>query len=384
VSINTAQCKRGDLPSTLNNGFCLFVLFVWAEFLSISEALGGGNLMTPEDNKPTTSLQKVIVVLVLLSSSLVIPSSAAGAKATRTTKAYSHTSLRAMARVYMATGSYGKAQPLLENALDLARASNAPDSEVCACTLDLAYLYKSQGKLAEAETTCLSGLQLQEKVYSPKHPYVAYTLRILGEIYRRQRRYREASDSLERAMTIMRGVSSENDPDMAPIEVDMARLLVAKGDFAQAESYFKKAIAVIESSYGPTHLYTTRVLTSIAELRVLQGRYVQAEALVSRALPVQERIYGANPHFLVPAWLVMSQVYKAKGDLASAKALLAKSLRAAEKRPVSGRLILVLETLVQLHSETGNTKEVAKLQRRIRKLRASKQFAYIPTASVIR
>ncbi len=184
-------------------------------------------------------------------------------------------------------------------------------------------------------------------------------------------------------MTIMRSVSGENDPDMAPVEVDVARLLVAKGDFAQAESYFKKAITVIEGSYGPTHLYTTRVLTSMAELRVLQGRYAQAETLISRAMPVQERIYRSNPHFLVPAWLVMSQVYKAKGDLASAKTLLAKSLSAAEKRPVSGHLIEVLTTLVQLHSETGNTKEVAKLQRRIRKLRASKQFAYIPTASII-
>ena len=330
-----------------------------------------------------TRRQRVIIAAVLLCTSSVLPVGAAGAKATQAKKARTHASLRAMARVYMASGSYDKAQPLLESALDLARTSNAPDSDVCACAIDLAYLYKNQGKLGEAETMCLSGLELQEKVYSPKHPYVAYTLRILGEIYRAQGRYREAVDSLERAMTIMRGVSSEDDPDMAPLKVDMARLLVAKGDFTQAESYFNKAIAVIEGSYGPTHLYTTRVLTSMAALRVLQGRYAQAEALIYRVLPVQEKVYGPNPHFLVPAWLVMSQVYKAKGDLTNAKMLLAKSLSAAEKRPVSGRLIEVLDTLVQLHSETGNLKEVAKLQQRVRKLRANKRFAYVPTTSVI-
>ncbi len=338
--------------------------------------------MAPGGKNQTTRRQMRIIAVVLLCSSFTLPIGTAGARVAK--KIYTHTSLRAMARVYMASGSYDKAQPLLESALDMARTSNAPDSDVCACTLDLAYLYKNQGKLGEAETMCLSGLELQEKVYSSRHPYVAYTLRILGEIYRKQGRYQEATVSLERAMTIMRSVSGENDPDMAPVEVDVARLLVAKGDFAQAESYFKKAITVIEGSYGPTHLYTTRVLISIAELRVLQGRYAQAETLISRAMPVQERIYRSNPHFLVPAWLVMSQVYKARGDLTNAETLLAKSLSAAEKRPVSGRLIEVLETLVQLHSETGNTKEVAKLQRRIRKLRASKQFAYIPTASVIR
>ncbi len=339
--------------------------------------------MMAEAKRPFTRRQRIIVTTVLLCASLVLPVGTAGAKATQPRKVLTHTALRAMARVYIASGNYDKAQPLLESALDMARTLNAPDSDVCACELDLAYLYKNQGKLGEAETMCLSGLELQEKVYSPNHPYVTYTLRILSEIYRRQGRYREAADSLERAMTIMRRVSREDDPDMAPLKVDMARLLVAKGDFAQAESYFNKAIAVIEGSYGPTHLYTTKVLTSMAALRVLQGRYAQAQALISRALPVQEKVYGSSSHFLVPAWLVMSKVYKAKGDLANAKMLLAKSLSAAEKRPVSGRLIEVLETLVQLHGQTGNVKEVAKLQQRVRKLRASKRFAYAPTASVI-
>jgi len=326
-----------------------------------------------------TRLQRVIIAGILFCSSFILPAGTAGARIAQEKKTYTHTSLRAMARVYMASGSYDKAQPLLEAALDLAKTSNAPDCDVCACAIDLAYLYKNQGRLDEAETTCLSGLELQEKVYSPRHPFVSYTLRILGEIYRRQGRFREATDSLERAISIMCRVSGEDDPDMAPVKVDMARLLVAKGEFAQADSYFSEAIALIEGSYGPTHLYTTRVLTSIAELRVLQGRYAQAEALISRALPIQEKIYGQNSHFLVPAWLVMANVYKSRGDLAKAKMLLARSLSAAEKRPVSGRLIEVLEALVQLHTETGSTKELTKLKQRIRKLRASNQYAYAAT-----
>jgi len=339
--------------------------------------------MMAEAKTPFTRHQRIIIAVALFCSSFILPVDTAGARIAQAKKTYTHTSLRAMARVYMASGSYDKAQPLLTSALDLAKASNASDSDVCACALDLAYLYKNQGKLVEAETICLSGLELQEKVYSPRHPFVAYTLRILGEIYRRQGRYRMAADSVERAMAIMRRVSSDEDSDMAPLKVDMARLLVAKGDLAQAESYFTKAIAVIEDSYGPTHLYTTRVLTSMAALRVLQGRYAQAEALICRALPVQEKVYGPNPHFLVPAWLVMSKVYKAKGDLTNAKMLLAKSLSAAEERPAAGRLIEVLDTLVQLHSETGSAKEAAKLQQRARKLRASKQFAYAATARVL-
>jgi hypothetical protein len=121
----------------------------------------------------------------------------------------------------------------------------------------------------------------------------------------------------------------------------------------------------------------------MASLRVQQSQYAQAEALISRALPVQERIYGSSPHLLVPAWLVMSKVYRAKGDVANAKMLLAKSLNAAERGPGSGCLVEVLDTLVQLHSEAGNVKEVAKLQQRVRELRTSKRLAYAPTASIV-
>ncbi|MGD8499842.1 MAG: tetratricopeptide repeat protein [Phycisphaerales bacterium] len=279
------------------------------------------------------------IVLVLLCSSFALPVGMVSAWATPVERAYSCGSLRSMARVYMASGGYEKAQPFLEKALRLAKKTNASDTEMCACVLDLAYLYKNQGKLAEAETMCQSGIELQEKVYGRNHPYVAYTLRILSGIYQGQARYREAADSLERAMTIMGRVSREGGQEIAPFKVDMARLLVAQGDFAQAESYFKKAIASIENSYGPEHVYTTRVLGSMAGLYALQKRYAEAEKLIARTLPIQEKVYGPDHHLLIPVWLVMSRIYQAKGDLVNAKMLLEKSLRAAENQGNSGHLV---------------------------------------------
>jgi len=254
-------------------------------------------------------------------------------------RAWSCASLRSMARVYMASGGYEKAQPFLERAADMAKTAETPDSEKCACRLDLAYLYKNQGKLAEAETMCKSGLELQEEIYGPNHPYVAYTLRILSDIYQGQSRYAEAAAALERAMTIMRKISGEDEQDVAPFEVDMARLLVAQGDLRKAESYFDKAIALIEKKYGPGHLYTTKVLASLAKLYAIQMRYGEAEELMSRILPVQERVYGPDHHLLVPAWLIMSEVCQAKGDLAGAETLIEKSLRAVESQADSGQLV---------------------------------------------
>ena len=279
------------------------------------------------------------IIPALFCASLVFSIGIGSAQATPVERSYSCGSLRSMARIYMASGGYEKAQPFLERALHLAKNTNASDSEVSACMLDLAYLYKNQGKLAEAETTCRSGLELQVKAYSQSHPYVAYTLRILSEIYGRQARYQEAVETLERAITIMRGFSLEDDQELAPFKVDMARLLAAQGDYVNAESYFKNAIASIENNYGPDHLYTSRVLSSMAAQYILQERYTEAEELISRALPIQERVYGPDHHFLVPAWLVKSSIYEAEGDMVNTKMLLEKSLGAVENLTDSGHVV---------------------------------------------
>lgn len=237
---------------------------------------------------------------------------------------YSCGSLRSMARVYMACGENSKAQPLLEKALNLAKQSNAPESELCACMIDSAYLCESQGRLVEAETMCLSGLELQEKIYHKNHPHVAYTLRILSNIYQGQSRYREAAEVLDRALRIVSQGSSGSEREIAPFKADMACLLVAQGEYIKAESYFAESIASIKKSFGPDHLYTARVLSNLAKLYVLQERYDEAEALIGRTLMVYEKVFGEGHHFLVPVWLLNVKTCQAKGNMTDAKELLDK------------------------------------------------------------
>jgi tetratricopeptide (TPR) repeat protein len=369
------------------------------------------------------------ITLILLFSLLVLGLNVSGAWARQVETARSCRSLRSMGRVYIASGGYEKAQPFLERALHVAqgiRPRRTSDSEVYACMLDLAYLYKNQGRLDEAERMCLSGLELQEKVYHEDHPYVAYTLRILSEIYRRQGRYRQARSRLERALGIMHSVCPNDDQQSAPFEVDMGRLLAERGCLAEAEAHFEKAIAVIEGSYGPEHLYTTKVLVSMAALYMEQQRYANAEELIQRARPIQERIYGPNHHFLVPVRLLEARIAQAKGDLTDMKRLLDQSLRVVEEQVDSDRLVEgeilsrlgqyhlqsneyaqaevmltralnvlegifdeyhprvadVLEILAQLRRETGEVTEAARLQQRAKDIRLRQQIDDGPVAKV--
>jgi tetratricopeptide (TPR) repeat protein len=283
--------------------------------------------------------QVLFCSLFLLGSPAALGGGRPGAASTPARQTHSSLALRSMARVYMACGDYQKAQPLLETALSQAQATNVSDSELCACLIDSAYLYKEQGNLSQAETICRLGLALQEKIHHANHPYVADTLRILSEIRRGQGRYEEAESTLARAIAIIRKARPEDGQEVAPFKVDMARLLTARGDYANAESYFREAIDVIDKSFGPEHLYTAKVRCSLATLYSLQGRNAEAETLISRALPIYEKIHGPDHHFLIPLWLVKARINQTTGRTAEAQALLDKSLRVARKGTDCGRLI---------------------------------------------
>ena len=177
---------------------------------------------------------------------------------------YPSKTLQVIARIYMANGDYDQAEKFANKALDAALTQGETDKDKISCLIDLAWVYKNQGRLLEAEKTCLLGLQLQQQFYYKDHPYIAYTLRILGSIYQAQARYPEADAALDRAMSIIRKCHLADDPVVASFDVDIARLLTAEGRFDQAEAGYEQAIQVIGDYYGPEHLYTAKVTADIA------------------------------------------------------------------------------------------------------------------------
>lgn len=317
-----------------------------------------------QKNKTNCRTQKSkILFFVLVLCIILLTPSVVKAKPSCSRKCPPSKTFRSMARIYMAYGQYTKAQTLAEYALSLARTQNASDSELSLCLIDLAWLYTKQGRFAEAEKMCKSGLKLQKKAYCENHPYVAYTLRNLASIYQEQGKYNQATSALDRAMAIMLDYHTPQDPIIAPFQVDIAKLLVEQRKFTEAQTRYHKALDIINKSYGPEHLYTAGVLGNLARLYTLQGRYSKAEALITKTLRAQEKVYGADHHFLAPAWLTMADICKAKGENAQAEKLIQKALAAVKK--------------------TGNDAAIAKLQQRATEILATKQVAFAPVAKKV-
>ena len=320
-------------------------------------------VMTYQKDSNDIALKAKIRLLVLAFSFSLFTTSITTGTTLQNIKSPKCTTLRRMARVYMAFGEYAKAQPLAEQALTLAKTSDVSDSELAMCLLDLATLYNSQNKLLDAEKMCTLGLQLQKKTLYKGHPYVAYTLRTLGSIYKEQGKYSQASSALDEAMAIMSESHTENDKALIPFWVDIASLLVAKRDFEEAESYYNKAMTFINSSYGPNHLYTANVLGYVAKLYTLQERYDEAEELIDRTIATQEKIYGPDNHLVAPSWLTKARICQAKGNYDHSEKLIEKALASVRK--------------------SGNMGIFTKLEHRVEEIRAGKQAASSPVAKAI-
>jgi len=304
-------------------------------------------------NRATSKIRLVFSILLL--SLMVFNTASAKQRNKRNIfkmKTPSCRALRSMARVYMAYGEYGKAQPLAERALALAKQRNVSNKELGSCLLDLAYIYNNQNKFVEAEELCILGLKLQEKVYYESHPYIAYTLRTLASIYRGQGNYEEATNALDRAMAIMLETHPENDQAMAPFYVDFAKLLVSQSKFEKAENLYLKALDMINNSYGGEHLYTAEVLGNIAELYTLQGRHKEAEPLITQALSIQRKVYGPEHHLLAKSWLTMAKIHKAKGEHAELEELIQKALNAVAKTDNVGAIQNVHLLVAQIRENT--------------------------------
>lgn len=306
-----------------------------------------------------TYRSKAILLIFVCSFGLV--TNISNGKSELTKRSPSSRTLRSMARVYMSYGEYAKAQPLAENALNQAQSQGAPDSEIAMCLIDLSTLYNYQGKLADAEKLCKSGLSIQRKTLYKYHPYLACTVRLLSSIYYEQGRYDEAKSTIDEAITIMHNYHiTDDDVAMSPFFVDTAKILTAEGKLDQAESYYRKAMPPINGNYGPDHLYTANVIADIAKLYVLQERYSEAEELINHAISIQEKTYGSNHHLVCASWLTKATICQRNGELAQAEKLVSKSLAVINK--------------------SGNAEAFTKLQEDARNIRADIKVSYEPVA----
>ena len=103
------------------------------------------------------------------------------------------------------------------------------------------------GQMEEAIDVGHQALTGAEQMSSPDQPaYLLVCLRLRGRLYRTQKRYSEAEPLLERALAVAENYYSSNDIRRVDSLMQLGLLYYEQNQFAQAESYYYRAVVILE------------------------------------------------------------------------------------------------------------------------------------------
>ena len=188
---------------------------------------------------------------------------------------------------------------------------------------NLAELYKSQARYAEAEPLMKRALAIKEKTLGADHPEVALCLNNLGELYRMEGRYAEAEPLLVRALESREKSLGATHPSVAQSLNSLGALFEGQGRYAEAEPYYARALTIRENTLGPDHPDLAQSLNNLAVLYHEEGddaravtASAQAAAIIAKhfAIGAAQRPRYRRRRSGAPAWCVLHQLQRHRGQ----------------------------------------------------------------------
>ena len=197
-----------------------------------------------------------------------------------------------------------------------------PEDPRLATSLDnLAGMYMSQAKYAEAEPLHQRSLAIREKALGPEHPDVAQSLNNLAMQYHAQGKYAEAEPLYKRSLDISEKSQGPEHPNVATSLDNLAILYHAQGKYAEAEPLHQRSLAIREKALGPEHPAVGMSLNNLAMQYHAQGKYADAELLYKRSLAISEKVLGPEHPNVATSLDNLASLYSEQGEYAEAEPL---------------------------------------------------------------
>jgi tetratricopeptide (TPR) repeat protein len=204
------------------------------------------------------------------------------------------TDLAALAQLYCMQERYDEAKRLAERAGSIVEALPADDSvEMATCLFALGRSSSMLDDAAAAVGFFRRAAEIEAVVYGPRHREVGLDLHEQGCAHLTIEEYVEAEECLRRALDIL-----ERDPGdrtmVSNCAYSLAEVARPQGRWDEAETFYKKAMAIDEKIYGPEHAEVLISIRGLAGLYREAERLDDAERLARRAAAMSEKLNGPD------------------------------------------------------------------------------------------
>ena len=241
-----------------------------------------------------------------------------------------------------ARGDYERAEQSFRSGLEVAHAELAPEDPILpSLANNLAGLYKDTERFDQAELLLLESLRLLEPQQVDPATLATGQLN-LAEIYRLQGRLQEAEPRYARALALARSGLGDKNPDLAPFLSQAAAMQRELRRYARAESLYAEAQALLSRTVGREHPYYAQTIEDLGALREAKGDKPGALKLGRQVLEIQRNLLGAEHPDVARTYVALAR-RSAKGPeatrwLAQAIAIL-DSTRAYPEARVEARAL---------------------------------------------
>ncbi len=273
--------------------------------------------------------------------------------------------LEALGTAKMHAGDSHAAEAAFSEALDLERRRGDDRTTWIAMDLDdLALARQNQGDFAGAEAQYLEALSIRREIGAPRDE-IASVLGNLGGLWFSRGDYARAEHFFERTLAIQREVHGESHPAVALALNNLGLARQGKGDLAAAERLHRRALEIREQTLGPNHPDVATSLNNVASVLYMKHEPKEAGELFRRALEIVRGSLGPDHPTVIQLESNLGAVLFADHDDAGAEAAWTEALARLRRVLPAGhpKIAEPLQLLASLHLSHGDAAGALELLR---------------------
>ncbi|MEO7325883.1 MAG: serine/threonine-protein kinase, partial [Dokdonella sp.] len=245
-------------------------------------------------------------------------------------------------------GDFKKAEPLLQRALTISRATlKSPDARIAAGLNELAVLYSDMHRLDEGAALTEESLAMFRAIYGENHLDVAENLINLGAFRMQTGRAADALPLLEQATAIYRRLLPADHPLLATALVNHARALDRLNRYLDAEPLYLEALAMQRRVLGEQHPDVAATLNNLAVLHMHMDDFAGGAEYSRQAFGVWMAQGKPEHPFALGSKANLAVALRESGDLVESERLVREVLN-ARRQQLGEKHVLVSFTMDQL------------------------------------
>jgi eukaryotic-like serine/threonine-protein kinase len=271
----------------------------------------------------------------------------------------------AMASTYLGLGLYGRAQVLLERALEIQQRELGPNDPKTMETMNaLGWVVLEQGHFAEAEKMQRQVLETDRRVFGLNDKKTIAAMNDLGWTLDLEGRFAEADKLQRECLMLARRNNGPQDRTTLVAMENLSNTLTAENSNAEAEALFRQILDIRRRALGPDHPDTLRTMTALATTLESEGHHAEAEKLLRETVDIERRVLGPEHSSTLASLNSLAQTISAQGRYAEAETLQRQVLDAQRRTlgPEHPDTLVSMTELGGILRSEGRFSEAIKIQ----------------------